>query len=158
MSLRTVFESQPERRYIMFGGKGGLGRTTLSATCAFWLASQGKRVLLFSVDPQASLSDIFQKDIFGKGPVPIIQNLWAQEADADRRGHGHQEEIRKKILDMSGFDRVPEEIDNYIAAASAEPAMEESAIFDAVVDIVVQGDYDYHIYDLLTGVRPERNV
>ncbi len=149
MSLRTVFESQPERRYIMFGGKGGLGKTTLSATSAFWLASQGKRVLLFSVDPQASLSDIFQKDIFGKGPVPIMPNLWAQEVDADRRIKDYQEEIRKKILDMYGFDRVPEEIDNYIAAASAEPAMEESAIFDAVVDIIVQRDYDYYIYDLV---------
>jgi len=149
MSLRTVFESQPERRYIMFGGKGGLGKTTLSATSAFWLASHGKRVLLFSVDPQASLSDIFQRDIFGKGPVPIMQNLWAQEVDADRRIKDYQEEIRKKILDMYGFDRVPEEIDNYISAASAEPAMEESAIFDAVVDIIVQGDYDYYIYDLV---------
>jgi arsenite/tail-anchored protein-transporting ATPase len=149
MSLRAAFESQPGRRYVMFGGKGGLGKTTLSATAAFWLASQGKRVLLFSVDPQASLSDIFQRDIFGKGPVPIMRNLWAQEVDADRRIKDYQEEIRKKILDMYGFDRVPEEIDNYIAAASAEPAMEESAIFDAVVDIIVQGDYDYYIYDLV---------
>jgi arsenite-transporting ATPase len=149
MSLRQIFESQPERRYIMFGGKGGLGKTTLSATCAFWLARRGKRVLLFSVDPQASLSDIFQRDIFGKGAVPIMENLWAQEVDADRRIKDYQEEIRKKILDMYGFERVPEEIDNYIAAASAEPAMEESAIFDAVVDIIVQEDYDYYIYDLV---------
>src|SRR5437899_1617759 len=149
MSLRRVFESQPDRRYIMFGGKGGLGKTTLSATSAYWLAQQGKRVLLFSVDPQASLSDIFQRDIFGKGPVPIIENLWAQEVDADRRIREYQDEIRKKILDMYGFERVPEEIDNYIAAASAEPAMEESAIFDAVVDIIVQGGYDYYIYDLV---------
>jgi arsenite-transporting ATPase len=149
MSLKALFESQPDRRYIMFGGKGGLGKTTLSATSAFWLASQGKRVLLFSVDPQASLSDIFQRDIFGKGPVPIMNNLWAQEVDADRRIREYQDEIRKKILDMYGFDKVPEEIDNYIAAASAEPAMEESAIFDAVVDIIVQGDYDYYIYDLV---------
>jgi len=142
MSLR-------HRRYVMFGGKGGLGKTTLSATSAFWLARQGKRVLLFSVDPQASLSDIFQRDIFGKGPVPIMENLWAQEVDADQRIKDYQEEIRKKILDMYGFEKVPEEIDNYIAAASAEPAMEESAIFDAVVDIIVQGDYDYYIYDLV---------
>ena len=149
MSLRQVFESEPDRRYVMFGGKGGLGKTTLSATSAFWLASHGKRVLLFSVDPQASLSDIFQRDIFGKGPVPIMENLWAQEVDADRRIKDYQDEIRKKILDMYGFDKVPEEIDNYIAAASAEPAMEESAIFDAVVDIIVQGDYDYYIYDLV---------
>ena len=149
MSLREVFERQPERRYIMFGGKGGLGKTTLSAVCAYWLARQGKRVLLFSVDPQASLSDIFQQDIFGKGPVPIIDNLWAQEIDADRRIREYQDEIRQKILDMYGFDRVPEEIDSYIASASAEPAMEESAIFDAVVDIIVKGDYDYYIYDLV---------
>ncbi|MDO8700157.1 MAG: TRC40/GET3/ArsA family transport-energizing ATPase, partial [Deltaproteobacteria bacterium] len=144
-----VFESHPKRRYIMFGGKGGLGKTTLSATCAYWLARQGKRVLLFSVDPQASLSDIFERDIFGKGAVPIIENLWAQEIDADKRIQDYQNEIRQKILDMYGFDKVPEEIDSYIASASAEPAMEESAIFDAVVDIIVKGDYDYYIYDLV---------
>ena len=149
MSLQDVFKRHPERRYIMFGGKGGLGKTTLSATCAYWLAQQGKRVLLFSVDPQASLSDIFQKDIFGKGAVPIIENLWAQEIDADQRIQAYQNEIRQKILDMYGLDEVPQEIEDYIQAASSEPAMEESAIFDSVVDIVNQGGYDYYIYDLV---------
>jgi arsenite/tail-anchored protein-transporting ATPase len=149
MSLKKIFEEHPERRYIMFGGKGGLGKTTFSAATAYWLARQGKKVLVFSVDPQASLSDIFQKDIFGKGPVQIMENLWAQEIDADQHIKAYQNEIRQKILDMYGFDEVPEEIEQYIQAASAEPAMEESAIFDAVVDIVVQGDYDYYIYDLV---------
>ncbi len=101
------------------------------------------------MDPQASLSDIFQKDIFGKGPVKIMENLWAQEIDADQHIKQYQNEIRQKIKDMYGFDQVPEEIEQYIEAASAEPAMEESAIFDAVVDIVVQGNYDYYIYDLV---------
>ena len=82
-SLATFFDSHPERRYIMFGGKGGLGKTTFSAATAFHLARQGKKVLVFSVDPQASLSDIFQRDIFGKGPVKIADNLFAQEIDAD---------------------------------------------------------------------------
>ncbi len=149
MSLKEVFQQNPNRRYIMFGGKGGLGKTTFSAATAFWLAQQGHKVLVFSVDPQASLTDIFQKDIFGKGAVPIMQNLWAQEIDADKHIKDYQNEIRKKILDMYGFDAVPEEIEDYIQAASAEPAMEESAIFDAVVDIVVKGDYDYYIYDLV---------
>lgn len=149
MSLRKIFEEHPERRYIMFGGKGGLGKTTFSAATAYWLAQQGKKVLVFSVDPQASLSDIFQKDIFGKGPVKIMENLWAQEIDADQHIKAYQNEIRQKILDMYGFDQVPEEIEQYIQAASAEPAMEESAIFDAVVDIVVEGNYDYYIYDLV---------
>jgi arsenite-transporting ATPase len=149
MSLKQIFEEHPERRYIMFGGKGGLGKTTFSAATAYWLASQGKKVLVFSVDPQASLSDIFQKDIFGKGPVKVMDNLWAQEIDADKHIKTYQNEIRQKILDMYGFDAVPDEIEQYIQAASAEPAMEESAIFDAVVDIVVGGEYDYYIYDLV---------
>src|SRR5438093_6601752 len=148
-TLGQTFERFPERRYVMFGGKGGLGKTTFSAATAFWLAKHGKRVLIFSVDPQASLSDIFQRDVFGQGPVKIAENLWAQEIDADRRVREYQDEIRQKILDMYGFDSVPEEIEQYIQAAAAEPAMEESAIFDAVVDIVVSGEYDYYIYDLV---------
>ncbi len=148
-ALAQLIRKNPERRYIMFGGKGGLGKTTFSAATAYWLARQGYKVLVFSVDPQASLSDIFQRDIFGKGPVEIMPNLWAQEIDADRRIKEYQEEIRRKIIDMYGLDEVPQEIEDYIQAASAEPAMEESAIFDAVVDIVVEGRYDYYIYDLV---------
>jgi arsenite-transporting ATPase len=149
MSLAEIFEKNPNRRYIMFGGKGGLGKTTFSAAAAYWLAKKGYKVLVFSVDPQASLSDIFERNIFGKGPVEIIPNLFAQEIDADQRIREYQDEIRQKILDMYGLDAVPEEIENYIQAAAAEPAMEESAIFDEVVDIVVSGDYDYYIYDLV---------
>ena len=149
MGLKEVFQKNPQRRYIMFGGKGGLGKTTFSAATAYWLASQGKKVLVFSVDPQASLTDIFQRDIFGKGPVKIMETLWAQEIDADSHIKAYQDEIRKKILDMYGMPAVPDEIEQYIQAASAEPAMEESAIFDAVVDVVVKGDYDFYIYDLV---------
>jgi len=133
----------------MFGGKGGLGKTTFSAATAYWLAKQGYKVLVFSVDPQASLTDIFQRDIFGKWAVEIIPNLFAQEIDADRRIKEYHDEIRHKILDMYGLDGIPAEIENYIQAAAAEPAMEESAIFDEVVDIVVGGKYDYYIYDLV---------
>jgi len=133
----------------MFGGKGGLGKTTFSAAAGYYLASQGHKVLVFSVDPQASLSDIFKQDLFGKGPIKVADNLWAQEIDADKRVKAYQEEIRQKIRDMYGFKDLPEEIESYIQAASAEPAMEESAIFDAVVDIVVAGEFDYYIYDLV---------
>jgi arsenite-transporting ATPase len=149
MSLARIFEEHPERRYIEFGGKGGLGKTTFSAATACWLAKQGHKVLVFSVDPQASLSDIFERDIFGKGAIEIMPNLFAQEIDADQHIKDYQDQIRQQILDMYGFEEVPEEIENYIRAAAAEPAMEESAIFDAVVDIVVGGEFDYYIYDLV---------
>lgn len=149
MSLADTFENFPNRRYIMYGGKGGLGKTTFSAATAYYLAKKNKRVLVFSVDPQASLSDIFERDIFGKGNIEIMPNLFACEVDADRRIKDYQEEIRQKILSMYGMKKIPDEIESYIRASSAEPAMEESAIFDAVVDIVVKGDFDYYIYDLV---------
>ncbi|NQU14806.1 MAG: TRC40/GET3/ArsA family transport-energizing ATPase [Desulfobacteraceae bacterium] len=149
MSITNIFTQYPDRRYIMFGGKGGLGKTTFSAAAAYHLAKQGHRVLVFSVDPQASLSDIFERDIFGKGPVEIMPNLYAQEIDADQRIKEYQQEIRQKIFDMYGLKKIPDEIESYIQAAAAEPAMEESAIFDEVVDIVVTGGYDYYIYDLV---------
>jgi arsenite-transporting ATPase len=149
MSLADFFTQYPNRRYLMYGGKGGLGKTTFSAATAYYLAKKGKKVLVFSVDPQASLSDIFERDIFGKGNVKIMDNLFACEVDADKRIRDYQKEIRKKIISMYGMKKIPEEIEAYIKASSAEPAMEESAIFDAVVDIVVKGDFDYYIYDLV---------
>jgi arsenite-transporting ATPase len=149
MLLAEMFQKYPNRKYVMYGGKGGLGKTTFSAATAYWLARQGKKVLVFSVDPQASLSDIFERDIFGKGAVEIMPNLYAQEIDADHRIREYQKMIRQKIIDMYGMDKIPDEIEHYIEAASAEPAMEESAIFDAVVDIVVEEKYDYYIYDLV---------
>jgi arsenite-transporting ATPase len=149
MSLAHIFDEHPERRYIMFGGKGGLGKTTFSAATAYYLAKKGHKVLVFSVDPQASLSDIFERDIFGQGAVQIMPNLYAQEIDADRHIKEYQDQIRKKIFDMYGLEEIPEEIESYIQAAAAEPAMEESAIFDQVVDIVLSAEYDYYIYDLV---------
>jgi arsenite-transporting ATPase len=149
MALADIFDKYPDRRYIMYGGKGGLGKTTFSAATAYYLAKKGKKVLVFSVDPQASLSDIFERDIFGQGNIEIMPNLFACEVDADRRVQDYQEEIRQKIISMYGMKKIPEEIESYIKASSAEPAMEESAIFDAVVDIVVKGDFDYYIYDLV---------
>lgn len=149
MNLKEILKADSKVKYIMFGGKGGLGKTTFSAATGYYLAKRGHKVLVFSVDPQASLSDIFQKDIFGKGATEILPGLFAQEVDADERIRAYQQEIKQKILDRYGLAKIPDEVESYIAAASAEPAMEESAIFDAVVDIVYKGDYDYYIYDLV---------
>jgi arsenite-transporting ATPase len=147
MSIRQYFESNPNIKYILFGGKGGLGKTTLSATTAYWLAKRGKKVIVFSTDPQASLTDIFERNIFGKGEVEIAPNLFALEIDADKRIAMYQEEIRRKIIEMYG--EVPKEVDDYIKASAAEPAMAESATFDAMVELMTGGAYDYYIFDMM---------
>ena len=147
LSIEEYLKAHPDVKYILFGGKGGLGKTTLSAATAYWLAKRGKRVVVFSTDPQASLTDIFERNIFGKGEVEITTNLFALEIDADRRIAIYQEEIRQKIVDMYG--EVPKEVDDYIQSAAAEPAMAESATFDAMVELMTGGTYDYYIFDMM---------
>jgi arsenite-transporting ATPase len=147
--MAEFFIENPEVKYILFGGKGGLGKTTLSAATSHWLSRQGKKVCVFSTDPQASLSDIFEKKIFGQGELEIAPNLHALEIDADRRIAEYQEETRKKIKDMYKMDAIPEEIEDYINSSAAEPAMAESATFDAMVDLMTSGRYDYYVFDMM---------
>jgi len=147
LPIQEYLRSNPSIKYILFGGKGGLGKTTLSAATAHWLAKQGKRVVVFSTDPQASLTDIFERNIFGKGEVEIAPNLFALEIDADRRIAMYQEEIRQKIEKMYG--EVPKEVDDYIKSCAAEPAMAESATFDAMVELMTSGAYDFYIFDMM---------
>ncbi len=147
--MKNFLDSRPEIKYILFGGKGGLGKTTLSAATSYWLASHGKRVCVFSTDPQASLSDIFERKIFGQGEVEIAKNLYALEIDADQRIIEYQEEIRQRIRGMYKVETIPDEIEDYINSSAAEPAMAESATFDAMVDLVTSGRYDYYIFDMM---------
>jgi arsenite-transporting ATPase len=146
--MRTFFEGNPDLRIAVFAGKGGLGKTTCSAALSAWLARQGRRPLCFSTDPQASLSDIFEKDIFGKGTQELDQRLYVLEIDADKRIAAFQEEVRQKIKDLYGIDELPKEIDEYISAAGAEPAMHESATYDAMAGLLASKDYDLYVFDM----------
>jgi arsenite-transporting ATPase len=134
---------------VIFAGKGGLGKTTSSAALAWHMSQvEGKRTLCFSTDPQASLSDIFEANIFGHGVIELRPNLFVVEIDADRRVRDYQEEVREKIKSMYGLDAVPEEIDEYIESTSAEPAMYESATYDAMAELVAAREYDLFIFDM----------
>lgn len=148
MALAEFLEKNPKLRILIFAGKGGLGKTTCSAAISCYLASKGKKVLCFSTDPQASLSDIFEIDAFGKGIIEVSKNLFLMEIDADKKIKEYQEEIKKRIIEMYSLDKIPEEIENYIESASAEPAMYESATYDAMVDVVSKGEFDYYIFDM----------
>ncbi len=149
--MGEFLRSNSDVKYILFGGKGGLGKTTLSAATSYWLAKNGKKVCVFSTDPQASLTDIFERKIFGQGEVEITKNLYAMEIDADKRIAEYQTEIRGKIKDMYTLqaEQIPEEVEDYIKSSSAQPAMAESATFDAMVELMMSGRYDYYIFDMM---------
>jgi len=121
MGLSTYFEKKGDTGIVIFAGKGGLGKTTCSAGLSHYMASKkNRKVLCFSTDPQASLSDIFDRDIFGKGLISVIPHLDVVEIDADRRVADYQEEVKQKIRSMYGLTDIPPEIEEYIDSTSAE--------------------------------------
>jgi len=75
-----------ERKYIMVSGKGGVGKTSLSASLAVALAAAGHSTLVVSTDPAHSLSDSLDQDVSGGRPVPVEGTdlpLWGLEIDPD---------------------------------------------------------------------------
>src|SRR5438034_875478 len=96
MGLSSYFEKKGDAGIVIFAGKGGLGKTTCSAGLSHYMASKrNRKVLCFSTDPQASLSDIFDRDIFGKGLISVIPQLDVVEIDADRRVAEYQQKITR---------------------------------------------------------------
>ena len=73
-------------RLLLFGGKGGVGKTTTSAATAVWLADSGLRVLLVSSDPAHSTSDSLGVEI-GSQPTPIegVDGLFGLEMDPESK-------------------------------------------------------------------------
>jgi arsenite-transporting ATPase len=149
IGIKYLFEKKPSIKVVIFAGKGGLGKTTCSAALSYQIAfNLKKKVLCFSTDPQASLSDIFERDLFGKGEISMTENLFVLEIDADKRIKEYVEETRRRIKEMYKIDEIPKEVDDYIESAAAEPAMYESAVYDAMLEVVTQGKYDYYIFDM----------
>src|SRR4030042_1285518 len=68
----------------MFGGKGGVGKTTCSAATALHFALAGRKTLIISSDLTPSLSDIFETQIGAtETHVPGVENLYALEINPD---------------------------------------------------------------------------
>ena len=149
MGLASFFASKGDKGIVIFAGKGGLGKTTCSAGLSHYMSQKrGRKVLCFSTDPQASLSDIFDRDIFGKGLVQVEPKLDVVEIDADKRVSDYQNEVKQKILTMYGLQELPQEIEEYIDSTSAEPAMYESATYDAMADLVATSHHDLYVFDM----------
>jgi arsenite-transporting ATPase len=82
-------------RVIIYTGKGGVGKTTVSAGTGVLCSELGYKTIVISTDPAHSLSDSFGKRI-GKFPVKVTEKLWAQELDVN-------EELRINWDKIQGF-------------------------------------------------------
>lgn len=93
-----------DAKLVLFGGKGGVGKTTCAAACAVDAARRapGKRVLLLSTDPAHSLADAFDCELDDEPRVVpgATKNLAAREVDARRAFETERDRYRKAIDDL----------------------------------------------------------
>ncbi|WP_019230392.1 TRC40/GET3/ArsA family transport-energizing ATPase [Sedimentibacter sp. B4] len=134
-------------KIIFFGGKGGVGKTTCSASYAVYSAQAGLKTLLVSTDPAHSTSDIFEKNI-GDTITNIMPNLDAIEINGEKESKLYMDSVRKSLKNIVSTVIV-KEINKQIDAAAVSPGTEEAALFDKMIDIITEQvrEYDRIIFD-----------
>jgi arsenite-transporting ATPase len=156
-SMDGFFGSHPGLRYVFFGGKGGVGKTVTAGMTAVRLAGGGRRVLLASTNPVHSLSGLLGQDVFGK-PTPVtgVDRLWAFEIDTKDAIDRSKREIREKIQWFLRFAEIPTKADEFVEAATMNPAFEESAMFENMVDLMFKDEYEVYVFDTAPTANARR--
>ena len=81
-------------RTILYTGKGGVGKTSVAAATALAIARSGLRTIVMSTDPAHSLSDSLETGL-GPQPMPVADNLWAQEVQAEAEMERHWQAVQR---------------------------------------------------------------
>src|SRR5574337_2212319 len=156
-SMRDYLNQHSSLKYIFFGGKGGVGKTVSAGVTGLWLASQGKRTLLASTNPVHSLSGLLGQDVFGKHtPVSGLPNLWAYEIDTKDTIERSKVEIREKIQWFLKYADISTKADDFVESATMNPAFEESAMFENMVDLMLKDEYDVYVFDTAPTANARR--
>lgn len=136
-----------DRRVLFFGGKGGVGKTTLASTFAVLAADRQLKTLLVSTDPAHSTSDVFDEDI-GPEPTALTDHLFAMEIDPEREAAQYVQEVKGRIAESTP-PRLVNEVERQIDIARVSPGAEEAALFDRFTRLLEQDGrfYDRIIFD-----------
>jgi arsenite/tail-anchored protein-transporting ATPase len=135
-----------QKRLIMIGGKGGVGKTTCASAIALHFSLQGKKTLIISSDPTPSLSDIFEMDI-GDEETPIrgVSNLYGIEISSEVVLRKWKERFGPEIFEVvSSFASLDYEFVDYIGGA---PGIEEEYMLNYILELVESGQYDLVVWD-----------
>jgi arsenite/tail-anchored protein-transporting ATPase len=154
-SMAAYFSTHPHLRYLFFGGKGGVGKTALAGAAALWLAENGKRTLLASTNPVHSLSGLLEQSVFGV-PTAVTNNLWAYEIDTKETIERSKKEIREKIQWFLKFADISTKADDFVESATMNPAFEESAMFENMVELILKEDFDVYVFDTAPTANARR--
>jgi arsenite-transporting ATPase len=134
-------------KLIIFGGKGGVGKSVCAIATALAL-SENFKTLLISTDPAHSVSDCLEQKIgFKAVKVDSTTNMWALEVDADKELSDfkteHRDELKKLFDTSTNLDK--EDIDEMLNLSI--PGIDEMMSFKTIIDFVEEGGYDKYVVD-----------
>lgn len=157
ISMKNYLAKHPKLKYIFFGGKGGVGKTVMAGAAALWSAKQGKKTLLASTNPVHSLSNLFEQNVFGKvARVCDEEKCYAFEIDTRDTIERSKKEIREKINWFLKFADITTKAEDFIESATMNPAFEESAMFENMIDIMFKDEYDFYVFDTAPTANARR--
>lgn len=140
-----------EHRFIFVGGKGGVGKTVLAAALAYDATLHGRRVLLASLNPVHSLTSLFGQNLTGGKLAKIegVEGLDAIEVEIEDLVRDYKAKMTARLREFFRWAEVPINADPFIEVATTNPAFHESAMFDRVMDLILEagGKYDLVVFD-----------
>ncbi len=131
-------------RVVFFGGKGGVGKTTISSAYAVKKAEEGNEVLLLSTDPAHSLSDIFQEEI--KGRKRLRDRLTAVEIDIKKELEEYKDKVLKLASDLFS-SQTKTQLEGLLHTLEDSPGIEDVVILESLSKILTTGHYDVAVVD-----------
>lgn len=130
-------------RILLYTGKGGVGKTSISAASALRCAELGYRTIVLSTDPAHSLGDSFDRRI-GNEVVELAPNLWGQEIDLLNQMDEYWGTVQGYLNALFSWQGM----DSLVAEETAIlPGMEELASLMQITHLADSGDYDVIVID-----------
>jgi arsenite/tail-anchored protein-transporting ATPase len=135
-------------KLVLFGGKGGVGKTSCAAATAITLANDFK-TLLISTDPAHSVSDsLGAKSGNEIAAFEGINNLWTIEIAADeafvRFKSNHEQELKKLLETSTNLD--DEDIGDLLKLTI--PGIDEIMSFKSIIDFIEEGNFEKYVVDM----------
>ncbi|MFA4662322.1 ArsA family ATPase [Pyrococcus kukulkanii] len=144
--MREYLLPQDGFRIIFVIGKGGVGKTTTSASLAVALAEAGYKTLIVSLDPAHNLGDVLMEKLSDE-PREIMGNLYASELDMEGMIREYLEHLEKNLKNMYRYLTVIN-LERYFEVLRYSPGIEEYATLEAIREILSEGDkWDVIVFD-----------
>ncbi|WP_430622741.1 ArsA family ATPase [Corynebacterium pseudodiphtheriticum] len=134
-------------RIVFFGGKGGVGKSTIASAVALGLAEDGYSVQLVSTDPAHNLGHMWQQAVGARSvTAQASANLHLLELDPAATTKAHIAQVEDTMRRMMP-ERLHGEVAKHLDLARNSPGTHEAAMVEAIAQVVEDSDHNFLIFD-----------